>query len=39
MCVTPVFATIEQRPVIRQLGMLAPADQVRLRQAVKEVIG
>ena len=37
--VKPVFTTIEQRLVIRQLGTLAAADQAALRQAIKEVIG
>jgi mRNA interferase MazF len=37
--VKPVFATIEQRLVIRQLGTLQPADQVALKQAIGETIG
>jgi mRNA interferase MazF len=36
--IKPVFATIDQRLVIRQLGTLA-ADQAALRQAIGEVIG
>ena len=36
--VKPVFATIEQRMVIRQLGILV-ADQIALRRAIGEVIG
>ena len=35
----PVFTTIEQRLVIRQLGTLQPVDQAALRQAIKETIG
>ena len=37
--IKPVFTTIEQRLVIRQLGTLALADQMALRQAIKAVIG
>ena len=37
--VKPVFATIEQRLVIRRLGTLATADQAALRQAIGEVVG
>ncbi len=37
--VKPVFATIEQRLVIRRLGSLAATDQTALRQAIREVIG
>ena len=37
--VKPVFATIEQRLVIRPLGTLAAADQAALRQTIGEVIG
>ena len=37
--IKPVFATIEQRLVIRQLGMLHSADQVVLRQAITETLG
>jgi mRNA interferase MazF len=37
--VKPVFATIEQRLVIRQLGALQPADQIVLRKAINETIG
>jgi mRNA interferase MazF len=37
--VKPVFATLEQRLVIRRLGILQPADQNALRQAITETIG
>jgi mRNA interferase MazF len=37
--VKPVFATLEQRLVIRQLGTLQPADQTALRKAIYETIG
>ena len=37
--VKPVFATLEQRLVIRRLGTLATADQAALRSAINEVIG
>jgi mRNA interferase MazF len=37
--VKPVFATIEQRLVIRQLGALQSADQIVLRKAINEAIG
>jgi mRNA interferase MazF len=37
--IKPVFATIEQLLVIRQLGTLQSADQAALRQAITEVIG
>ncbi len=37
--VKPVFATIEQTLVIRQLGTHAQADQADLRQAIAQVIG
>jgi mRNA interferase MazF len=35
----PVFATIEQRLVIRQLGVLQTADQAALKKAIEETIG
>jgi mRNA interferase MazF len=35
----PVFATLEQRLVIRQLGTLTVADQAALKQAIAEIIG
>ncbi len=37
--VKPVFATIEQRLVMRQLGKLQPNDQIDLRRAIGEIIG
>lgn len=37
--IKPVFATIEQRLVIRQLGTLSATDQRALRQAITETIG
>lgn len=37
--IKPVFATIEQRLVIRQLGTLKSADQVALKQAIAETFG
>jgi mRNA interferase MazF len=37
--VKPVFATIEQRLAMRDLGMLRPADQTALRKAITEAIG
>jgi mRNA interferase MazF len=37
--VKPVFATIEQGLVIRELGSLQPVDQVALRNAIAEMIG
>jgi mRNA interferase MazF len=37
--VKPVFATVEQRLAIRQLGALQWADQAALRKAIEEMIG
>ncbi len=37
--VKPVFATIEQRLIIRSLGALHASDRVALRQAIAETIG
>jgi mRNA interferase MazF len=37
--VKPVFATLEQALVLRQLGSLAAADQTTLRKAIAEVVG
>jgi mRNA interferase MazF len=37
--VKPVFATIEQRLVIRQLGSLRPPDMAALRKAIAETLG
>jgi mRNA interferase MazF len=34
----PVFATVEQRLVLRQLGMLTAEDQAALRKAIDEII-
>ncbi|HZL01357.1 MAG TPA: type II toxin-antitoxin system PemK/MazF family toxin [Caulobacteraceae bacterium] len=37
--VKPVFATLEQRLVIRRLGVLAAEDQDALRAAISQIIG
>jgi mRNA interferase MazF len=37
--IKPVFATIEQRLIIRQLGGLHSTDQTTLRRAISETIG
>jgi hypothetical protein len=37
--VKPVFATLEQALVIRQLGTLDAGDQAVLRQAIAETLG
>jgi mRNA interferase MazF len=37
--VKPVFATIEQALVIRQLGTLGAGDQATLRKAITETLG
>jgi mRNA interferase MazF len=37
--VKPVFATLEQALVLRQLGALDPADLNTLREAIKEMLG
>jgi mRNA interferase MazF len=37
--IKPVFATIEQRLVMRRLGTLAAADQSDLKNAIRAVIG
>jgi mRNA interferase MazF len=37
--VKPVFATIEQRLVIRLLGRLQPDDQIALRATMAEILG
>ena len=34
----PVFATLEQQLVLRQLGTLAAGDQAALRKAMQEII-
>jgi mRNA interferase MazF len=36
--IKPVFATIEQRLVLRQLGALQPADQGAARRVIVEVL-
>jgi mRNA interferase MazF len=36
--IKPVFATIEQRLVIRMLGRLQPDDQTALRTAIAEIL-
>ena len=37
--VKPVFATLEQTLVIRQLWTLAASDQAALRKAIAEIVG
>jgi mRNA interferase MazF len=37
--VKPVFATLEQRLVLRRLGALDDDDQAALRKAISEIIG
>jgi mRNA interferase MazF len=37
--VKPVFATLEQRLVLRRLGALGADDQAALRKAISEIIG
>ncbi len=37
--IKPVFATLEQRLVIRQLGSLDAGDRAALRSAIQDVIG
>jgi mRNA interferase MazF len=37
--IKPVYATLEQSLVIRQLGMLGTDDQARLRKAIAETLG
>jgi len=37
--IKPVFATLEQALIIRQLGILDVADQTALRQAIGKVLG
>ncbi|HET7879533.1 MAG TPA: type II toxin-antitoxin system PemK/MazF family toxin, partial [Acetobacteraceae bacterium] len=37
--IKPVFATIEQRLVIRRLGTLQSADMTALRKAITEILG
>ena len=37
--IKPVFATLEQGLIVRQLGKLVSADQVALKKAISETIG
>jgi mRNA interferase MazF len=37
--IKPVFATLEQRLIIRRLGVLLPADQDALRHAIRDTLG
>ena len=37
--IKPVFATLEQRLVLRRLGALDDDDQIALRRAISEIIG
>jgi mRNA interferase MazF len=37
--IKPVFATLEQRLVLRQLGTLDADDQAAVRKAIAEIIG
>ena len=37
--IKPEFATIEQSLILRTLGVLEPADQAALRQAIAAVLG
>jgi mRNA interferase MazF len=37
--VKPVFATLEERLVLRRLGALHDDDQIALRRAISEIIG
>ncbi|HWN48598.1 MAG TPA: hypothetical protein VNO18_01980 [Xanthobacteraceae bacterium] len=37
--VKPVFFTLEQSLIIRQLGTLGTGDQVALRKAIGEILG
>jgi mRNA interferase MazF len=37
--VKPVFATLEQALVVRQLGSLAKGDQASLRKSIAEILG
>jgi len=37
--VKPVFATLEQTLIIRQLGTLAAADQAALKNAISQILG
>ena len=37
--IKPVFATLEQRMVVRQLGTLRDGDRDKLKEAIEEVVG
>jgi mRNA interferase MazF len=37
--VKPVFATLEQTLIIRQLGTLTAADQAALKNAIGQIVG
>ena len=37
--VKPVFATLEQGLIIRQLGTLAPLDKTALKNAISQILG
>ena len=37
--IKPVFATLEQSLLLKQLGTLQPGDQAALRQAIASVLG
>jgi len=37
--VKPVFATLEQALIIRQLGTLALADKIALKNAISQILG
>jgi mRNA interferase MazF len=37
--VKPVFATLEQALIIRQLGVLGPADRETLHQSIARILG
>jgi mRNA interferase MazF len=37
--IKPVFATLEQRLVLRQLGALNAADQAAVRDSIAEILG
>jgi mRNA interferase MazF len=37
--VKPVFATLEQNLIIRQLGTLTAADQAALKNAIGQIVG
>ncbi len=37
--IKPVFATLERRLVLRQLGKLLPDDLAALRKAIAEIVG